>query len=99
MTQEKKKKTVVNKVPETEFESLIAEYNGKKYEFYYQRGTVYDDLKHVLSLLRDEVSYAHKIDIMKQQALNKQAQQALKEKNEAATKMKEVKTNAEEPVA
>jgi len=63
---------------------IPAEFNGRKYLFQFQEGTPFAEIKEVLSQLRDEVAYGHKIEVMRQDALKKQADKEAKEKEEAA---------------
>ena len=62
---------------------IPAEFNGRKYLFQFQEGTPFAEIKEVLSQLRDEVAYGHKIEVMRQDALKKQTEKETKEKEAA----------------
>jgi len=65
---------------------IPAEFNERKYLFQFQEGTPFGEIKEVLSQLRDEVSYGHKIEVMRLDALKKQADKEAKEKEADAPK-------------
>ncbi len=74
----------------TEFKEFDFPFNGKRWKFSHEKGATYDEIKHVLSLLRDDFAFAQRHEKLREEAAA-ETKKKLAEKGEVAPSKEEPK--------